>query len=269
MSGSTPQPRRRVRPHGLQAAAPWLFGLTLLLAWALVVAVAAPPPYMLPAPLAVAERLGTALGSPVFWPAVRETFAEAVGGSLLGTAVALPLAVAIHRSRLLNAAITPFLGATQAIPAIAIAPLLAIWVGYGIGPIILLCALMVFFPILVSAVVGLRHVDHHVVDAARMDGAGSFALLRHIEFPLALPTVLAGLRNGFALAVTGAVVGEMVMGGSGLGQLLTIQRDAVDTAGMFATIVVLCAMASALYGLILLIERRSRTVASLLPTDRP
>ena len=144
-----------------------------------------------------------------------------------------------------------------------------IWVGYGLGPIILLCALMVFFPILVSSVVGLRHVDPQVVDAARMDGAGSIALLRHIELPLALPNVLAGLRNGFTLSVTGAVVGEMVMGGSGLGQLLTVQRDSVDTAGMFATIVVLCAMASGLYGLIHLIERRSRTVASLLRTDRP
>ena len=82
-------------------------------------------------------------------------------------------------------------------------------------------------------------------------------------------SLLTGLRNGFTLSVTGAVVGEMVMGGSGLGQLLTVQRDSVDTAGMFATIVVLCAMASGLYGLIHLIERRSLTVASLLRTDRP
>ena len=269
MSSSAPREPRRPRPTGLLAAAPWLFGLGLLAAWALVVVVAAPPPYMLPSPLAVADRLVAALGAAAFWPAVRATFTEAVGGSLLGAVVALPLAIAIHRSRLLHAAVTPFLGATQAIPAIALAPLLAIWVGYGLGPIILLCALMVFFPILVSSVVGLRHVDPQVVDAARMDGAGSIALLRHIELPLALPNVLAGLRNGFTLSVTGAVVGEMVMGGSGLGQLLTVQRDSVDTAGMFATIVVLCAMASGLYGLIHLIERRSRTVASLLRTDRP
>ncbi|HHU40217.1 MAG TPA: ABC transporter permease [Propionibacterium sp.] len=267
MSGSAPRERRRPRPTGLLAAAPWVFGVGLIAAWVLVVAVVAPPPYMLPSPLAVADRLVTGLTTPAFWPAIRETFVEAVGGSLLGAAVALTLAIAIHRSRVLSAAVTPFLGATQAIPAIALAPLLAIWVGYGIGPIILLCALMVFFPILVSSVVGLRHVDPHVVDAARMDGAGSVALLRHVELPLALPNVLAGLRNGFTLSVTGAVVGEMVMGGSGLGQLLTVQRDAVDTAGMFASILVLCAMASGLYGLIHLIERRSRTVASLLRTE--
>ena len=267
MSSSTPRERRSPRPTGVLAAAPWLFGVGLFVVWGLVVVVVAPPPYMLPSPLAVLDRLVAGLLTPAFWPAIRETFVEAVGGSLLGAAFALPLAIAIHRSRLLSAAVSPFLGATQAIPAIALAPLLAIWVGYGIGPIILLCALMVFFPILVSSVVGLLHVDHHVVDAARIDGAGAVALLRHVELPLALPNVLAGLRNGFTLSVTGAVVGEMVMGGSGLGQLLTIQRDSVDTAGMFASIAVLCAMASGLYGLIHLIERRSRTVASLLRTE--
>lgn len=266
MAPTTEPPRRRPDAD-LRTVAPWLFAIGALLAWALVVLLAAPPPYMLPSPGAVAGRLGAALSSPRIWPYIGVTFAEAVGGCLLGAAVALPLAIAIHRSRILGAALTPFLGATQAIPAIALAPLLALWVGYGIGPIVLLCALLVFFPILVSSVVGLRHVDHLIVDAARIDGAGAVALLRHIELPLALPSVLAGLRNGFTLSVTGAIVGEMVMGGEGLGQLLTAQRDALDTTGLFATIAILCAMASALYGLIHVVERRSRIVNSLLPTQ--
>lgn len=254
--------RRSLTP-GARAVAPWLFLLALLLTWTMVVALAHPPAYLLPSPLAVARKLSQALVGPTFWPAFGATFAEALGGCLLGVVVALPLAVIIHRSAVVRAAITPFLGATQAIPAIAMAPLLAIWVGYGLGPIVVLCALMVFFPILVAAVVGLRLVDPLVVDAARVDGAGPLALLTAIELPLALPNLLAGLRNGFALSVTGAVVGEMVMGGGGLGQLLTLQRDSVDTAGMFATIAVLCAMASGLYGLITLVERRSATMAAL------
>lgn len=258
----TVQHRRRLTPAA-RAVAPWLFLLALLATWSLVVGLAQPPAYFLPAPTTVARKLAQALVSPTFWPAFGVTFSEALGGCLFGAAVAIPLAVAIHRSVLLRAAITPFLGATQAIPAIAMAPLLAIWVGYGIRPIILLCALMVFFPILVAAVVGLRLVDRSVVDAARVDGAGTVALLAAIELPLALPNILAGLRNGFALSVTGAVVGEMVMGGDGLGQLLTLQRDSVDTAGMFATIIVLCAMASSLYGLIVVVERRSATMADL------
>jgi len=185
-----------------------------------------------------------------------------------GAAVALPLAVLIHRSRWVNAAVTPFLGATQAIPAIALAPLLVLWVGYGLRSVVLLCALLVFFPILVASVVGLRHLDPSVIDAARMDGAASAALLTQIELPLALPSILAGLRNGFTLSVTGAVVGEMVMGGDGLGQLLTIQRDSLDTAGMFATIVVLCALASLAYGLIQLVERRSKVMQALSGSSR-
>lgn len=238
--------------------APWILAIALVGGWAVTVDLTGVPSYILPSPAAVGARLITSLTDPSWWPYAGTTALEAVGGCIVGAAVALPLAVLIHRFVLLDAAVSPFLGATQAIPAIAIAPLLVLWVGYGLSAVVALCALMVFFPILVASVVGLRHVDGEVTDAARLDGAGSVALLVHVEFPLALPTVLAGLRNGFALSVTGAVVGEMVMGGDGLGQLLTLQRDAVDTAGMMATIVVLCVLASSLYGLVLFWERRSR-----------
>jgi len=249
--------------------APWVAGLVVLLAWYAAVLVAEVPGFLLPSPGQVAGRLASDLVSPAVWPAVGLTFIEALGGCLLGAAVALPLAVTIHRSRWVSAAVQPFLGATQAIPAIALAPLLVLWVGYGLGAVVLLCSLLVFFPILVASVVGLRHVDPSIVDAARMDGAGSWALLRHVELPLALPSILGGLRNGFTLSVTGAVVGEMVMGGAGLGMLLTIQRDSVDTAGMFSTITLLCVLASIAYSLILLVERRSRVMQSLRGSSSP
>lgn len=256
---------RRTERHAL---APWLFGLILLAVWQTVVTIGGLPVFLLPGPGAVVVRLGEMLRDPATWPFVGATLTEAIGGCVLGAAVALPLAVLIHRSRWANAAVTPFLGATQAIPAIAIAPLLAIWAGYGLRSIVLLCGLMVFFPILVASVVGLRHIDPSVVDAARIDGAGSWASLVHVELPLALPSILAGVRNGFTLSVTGAVVGEMVIGGEGLGQLLTIQRQANDTAGMFATIVVLCVLASLAYGAIHLVERRSAVIQSLAGTSR-
>lgn len=243
--------------------APWLAAVLVLTGWILVVRLGEVPAFMLPSPGAVATRLVAAVSNPTVWGYLGHTVAEAIGGSLLGAAVALPLAIAIHRSRWLSAAVSPFLGATQAIPAIAIAPLLVLWVGYGLGSIILLCALLVFFPILVASVVGLRHVDASLADAARIDGAGSVALLAHIELPLALPSILAGIRNGFTLSVTGAVVGEMVMGGHGLGSLLTVQLHAVDTEGMFATIILLAALASAVYTLLAALERRSQIVQSL------
>lgn len=251
---------RTERRHRL---APWVLAALLLLAWQAAVTLTGAPAFLLPAPAAVAAKLVDLVSDPAVWPYLGNTLLESVGGAVLGAAVALPLAVLIHRSRWVSAAVTPFLGATQAIPAVAIAPLLALWSGYGLRSIVLLCALMVFFPILVASVVGLRYVDPSVVDAARIDGAGSWASLVDIELPLALPSVLGGVRNGFTLSVTGAVVGEMVMGGAGLGELLSIQRQGNDTAGMFATIVVLCALASSAYGLIHLIERRSAVMQAL------
>ncbi|MFD1890388.1 ABC transporter permease [Luteococcus peritonei] len=240
--------------------APLLLALVLLAAWQLLVQLTDWPGYVLPSPGTVLRRLVSDLAGPTLWQHLGLTLLEALGGCLVGCLVGLPLAVAIHESRWFSAAVNPFLGATQAVPAIALAPLLVLWVGYGLVPVMLLCAVMVFFPILVSTLVGLRHVDPEVVDASRVDGAGRWAQLCFIEGPLALPNSLAGLRNGFTLSITGAVVGEMVMGGKGLGQVLTVQREAIDTAGMFSTIIVLCAVASLLYSLIRLVERRSRVV---------
>ncbi|MGO4957317.1 ABC transporter permease [Luteococcus sp. Sow4_B9] len=244
--------------------APLLLALMLILGWQALVSVMGWPSFVLPSPAAVAPRLVADLSSASFWAHVWVTVLEALGGCLLGALAGLPLAVAIHVSRWFSDAVNPFLGATQAIPAIALAPLLVLWVGYGLFPIMLLCGLMVFFPILVTTLVGLRHVDQDLVDAARMDGADRAAQLWWIEFPLALPSALAGLRNGFTLSITGAVVGEMVMGGDGLGLVLAVQRDQMDTVGMFATIMVLCAVASGIYLAIRAVELRSRVVAAQL-----
>jgi NitT/TauT family transport system permease protein len=243
-----------------EAIAPIALGALLLAGWAVSAGAGSP---LLPTPVAVGLRLLQDLGTPSFWGYLGTTVAEALGGVIIGVAVALPLAMLIHRSRWAAAAVNPFLGATQAIPAIALAPLLVLWIGYGLGPVILLCALIVFFPILIAAVVGLRHVDGEAIDAARMDGANSGQLMAHIELPMALPSILGGLRNGVSLAVTGAIVGEMVMGGSGLGTVLNVQRNNVDTAGMLATIVWLALLASSAFAAVLIAERSSRIVSSL------
>ncbi|MDR1431205.1 MAG: ABC transporter permease [Propionibacteriaceae bacterium] len=247
-------------------AAPIVFACLLLFAWTLLAWSGGVPAIALPSPLAVAQSLAGWLGSGAIFGYLGVTFAEVFGGCVLGTLFAMPLAVLIHRSKWVSAAVNPFLGASQAIPAVALAPLLAVWAGYGWTPIVLLCASMVFFPILISTVVGLRHVPKAVVDAALLDGANSLQLLAHVEAPMALPSMLAGVRNGFTLSITGAVVGEMVIGGGsslGLGTLLTVQREATDTPGMFATILVLCLVAATIYSLIQLWERRSRIIKSL------
>lgn len=251
------RPRRRGSDP---LARPWLAALVLgavvLAGWEAAARSGAVPAQFLPAPSAVAVRLvediatGNLLGYTV------PTLVEAALGCLLGAVVALPLGYVIFRSRVADAALSPYIAASQALPAVATAPLLVIWVGYGLLPITILCALLVFFPILLATVHGLRGVDREVVEAARLDGAHGWSLLRGIQGPLALPTVLTGLRNGFTLSITGAVVGEFVMGGQGLGLILSIRGSASDTTGIFAALVVLCTLATAIYGLLRLVERR-------------
>lgn len=247
-------------PAYLTFGAPILFGLFLLAGWWVTSAATGVQAWVLPSPEDFASRLGFELENPHLWSALWITLKEAALGSLFGALIALPLAYFIYKSRVFAAAVEPFLGATQAIPAIALAPLLVLWIGYGTSAIVALCTLMVFFPILVSSTVGLRHLDPEVMEAARLDGAYGPTLLLYMEMPLALPSILAGLRNGFTLSVTGAVVGEMVMGGEGLGTILTIQRNSLDTPGMFVTISLLCVMAMTVYSLIYTVERKSRLV---------
>ncbi|WP_165217565.1 ABC transporter permease [Schaalia sp. ZJ1691] len=239
----------------LAVVAPIVFLSICLIGWWFTTSFSGIESWRLPSPHSTWERAVTMFSQPLMWWRIGVTALEAVLGSILGAVIALPLAYLVYRSRLIQAAVEPFLGATQALPAIALAPLLVLWIGYGLWSIVALCALMVFFPILVSTVVGLRHLDSEVLEAAELDGASGWTMMWSIEFPLALPSVLAGIRNGFTLSVTGAVVGEMVMGGQGLGQVLTQSRTSVDTAGMFVTIGVLCVMATLLYVVIYRLER--------------
>ena len=151
----------RNKPRGtLTVAAPIIFLALLLAGWWLSTALTGIEAWRLPNPMSVISKGSVILALPSTWHKVAVTGAEAVAGCLLGSLVALPSAYVIYRSRLLAAAVEPFLGATQALPAIAIAPILVLWVGYGFMSIVVLCALMVFFPILVSTVVCMRQRDN-------------------------------------------------------------------------------------------------------------
>ncbi|MDE3229322.1 MAG: ABC transporter permease, partial [Chloroflexota bacterium] len=210
--------------------------------------------YLLPSPGQVARSFIGALQDGLFLRYGATTLQESLLGFALGAVIALPLGYAVARSRTLAAALEPYLAASQAIPAVALAPLLILWLPYGLAPIAVLCALIVFFPAAVNTTLGFRRLDRDIVDAARLDGAGGFTLLRYIEAPLALPTILAGLRASLTLSVTGAVVGEFVLSDQGLGGLLTIARGNFDPPLMFATLFALAIIAMALYGVARLIE---------------
>jgi len=175
--------------------------------------------------------------------------------------VALPLGYGLAKSRILAATFQPYLAAGQAIPAIVIAPLLLLWLGYGTLPIMLVCALVVLFPMVINTIFGIRSIDQTLTDAARVEGATGWPMLAHIEFPLALPAILAAIRTCFTLSITGALVGEFVAGGDqGLGALVLIAKNQYNTPLMFSTLIVLAALAAVYYGVTWLLVKLAEMV---------
>ncbi|TRY18802.1 ABC transporter permease [Tessaracoccus rhinocerotis] len=208
------------------------------------------PDAFLPDAFAVWDRLVVWTGNGTIWRYLWPTVVAALIGSAIAVVASLVLGILIAHSRLLGAVIEPFVAFSQAIPLVAIAPLLALWIGYGMVPIAVLCALVAFFPMVTTTVVGFRSLDMRMVENAWLDGAGFRARLWHVELPVAAPAILAGIRAGFVLSMTGAIVGEFVIGGAGLGTLLTISREATDTVGVFAVLVWIAAVALVLQGII-------------------
>ena len=263
-----PQPpaRRRRRIHAAEQNGPWPavgLGAALLMLWQIATGSDAIPEIFLPGPLAVVERLWLSLTQVGLGWRAWITLREALLGCLLAAAFALPLAWTLYRWRLFSRAVLPYVAASQAVPGVAVAPLLVLWIGYGTLPVVVLCAFMVFFPITVTVLLGLRGLDADVMDAARLDGAHGLSMLIHMELPMALPAIYTGLRTGFTLSVTGAVVGELIMGGEGLGTVLSTQQSRGDTTGVFATITLLCVLATSIHWALHELERRSRTVDAL------
>jgi NitT/TauT family transport system permease protein len=249
----------------LRVAAPaLLLGGAILALWQLLTASGVVPSFLLPEPgrVLTAWLRGVGLGgssshtTPLLLSYGLTTLSESVAGFLLGTAIAIPLGYGIARSQALARALQPYMAAMQALPAIALAPLLTLWLGYDFPSVVALCALIVFFPVVVNTALGLRTLDRDVLDAALVAGAHGWTLFRYMEFPLALPSILAGLRVGLTLSITGAVVGEFVAGGQGLGELLIIATSQSDRSLEFATLLSLALLAAILYGMARLAERR-------------
>ena len=245
----------RTRPtKGRWIPATVTFTLVLLVWWAVTASGAIDPLY-LPNPLDVVGRMVAQAQSGVAWRYLAPTLLAALLGAAIAVVIALPLGVIVTHSRLLASIVEPVVAISQTVPLVALAPLLVLWIGYGTVPIAVLCAIVAFFPMVTTTVVGFRSLDMRVVENALLDGADAWQRVVHIEGPMAAPAVLAGVRGGVVLAMTGAVVGELVMGGAGLGTLLTLTREAADTAGMFAVVAWISLSAMVLYGLIQILER--------------
>ena len=184
------------------------------------------------------------------------TLYEIVAGFFVALVVGLLAAYTLHRSELVRRAGYPLVVASQTIPIIVLAPILVVWFGYGIGPKLFIIALICFFPITVNALDGLRSADPLSIRMMRTLYASKWQIFRRVEAPTAAPYVFSGAKIAVAVAVIGAVFGEWAGSYRGLGHLMLTDNAQLMTARLFASVVILSAMAITLFGLIALLERR-------------
>lgn len=227
-----------------------------LLIWWVLANYSGLPSFILPSPPQVWLRFVRALSDGSLFFHVGVTLFEILTGLIIGALNATILGYLVAKSRALERILSPYLVASQAIPLVAIAPLLVIWFGPGIFSKILICALIVFFPVLVNTVVGVRAVPAALHDLMRSLHATQGQILVKLEVPAALPVFLGGLRVGATLSVIGAVVGELVGADMGLGFLINVGRGQYDTALVFVAIFALIALALCLYALVAIAEKR-------------
>ncbi len=210
--------------------------------------------FLVPSPAEIAQSLweNRSLLAENAWVTLREM--------LLGLGVALALgvgfAVVMHLSALVRDASYPLIVVSQTIPVIVIAPILLVWLGYGIWPKVIVVALICFFPVTVNVLAGLGSADPEAIKMMRSLDASRPALFRRVEAPGALPNFFTGAKIAVVVAPIGAVFGEWVGSSSGLGHLILTDNGQLEVAREFAAVAVLSAMALVLIGLVALVERR-------------
>jgi NitT/TauT family transport system permease protein len=228
--------------------------LAFVLFWDLLVRWQDYPSFILPAPAIVWERFAQLLGSGVLARHTATTLMEIFLGLALGLGAASVIGYGLAKSPLLERVLSPYIVASQAVPIVAIAPLLVIWFGFGGLSKVLVCALTVFFPFLVTTIVGIRSVDLDLRTLMRSLQAGRWQTFALLEVPAALPVLLGGLKVSVTLAVIGAVVGEFVGSDRGLGFLINVARGTLDTPMLFVALILLVAIALALYSSVASLE---------------
>jgi NitT/TauT family transport system permease protein len=239
---------KRLRDYGLALAA--LVGL--LVFWELLCRFAKIPMWLLPAPSMVVAALREWLHLlPVHFAA---TLTAVVGGFLLALAVGIPTAVAVVYSPFLRRVIYPVLVTLQSVPKVALAPLLLIWVGYGLPSNILISAIVAFFPIVINTAAGLDSVEPELLDLTRSYDASTMKVFWKVRLPSALPFILSAMKIAISLSVIGAVVGEFVGADKGLGYLIVNASSTMNTALVFGVILVLSLLGIMCFYLIAFLE---------------
>jgi NitT/TauT family transport system permease protein len=223
--------------------------------WALVGRVGDYPSFLLPTPYEVWAKFLKVVVDGTLWYHTSITLIEILGGLVLGLSVATVLGYLLAKSPLVERLLSPYIIASQSVPIVALAPLLIIWFGFGLTSKVLVCALTIFFPVLITTIVGIRSVEEDLMDLMRSLHATRWQVFRFLEIPAAMPVLLGGLKVGVTLSVIGAVVGEFAQSDRGLGFLVNLaNRGLFDTPLMFVALFMLMTIALVLYGAVSLLE---------------
>ena len=230
-----------------------LLVLVLLGAWELYSRSGAVDDLILPAPTQIADAIGH--DHRLLWDNLLVTASEVAVGLLVALLLGFSLAVSLHFSRTARRAVYPLLVASQALPVVVIAPLLLVWLGFGLGPKVVIIALVSFFPIVVTTLDALRGVDADLGKLLRTMDATRWQAFRFAELPAAAPAALSGAKIAVAVSVIGAVFAEYAGSSSGLGHLILQAIPQLQTARAYAAVVILAALAVALFYLLTAAER--------------
>ena len=231
--------------------------VAFVLAWKAIVVVTGLPVYILPAPELVGGRFAEAWLDGTVWPDFLMTMVEIAIGFTVGTALGLVAGYGLARSALFERLASPYLVAAQAVPILVFAPLFVVWFGSGLLSKVVICSLIVFFPVAIATMVGIRSVDPRLLELGRSLRATKRQILTTLEIPAALPNIFGGLRVGVTLAVVGAVVAEWTGASKGLAVLINLARGSLfDIPLMFATILTIALIGIALYLAVVVAERR-------------
>jgi len=227
--------------------------LALLGGWELYARLGGVDSFILPAPSEIASALAD--DRALLWSNFTVTAGEVLLGIAVALAAGLALALALHLSGALRRAVYPLLVASQTIPIVVIAPLLVVWLGYDIGPKLVIVALVCFFPIVVNALDGLARVDPDLLKLMRTFGASRWRTLWSVELPATLPSLFSGAKIAATVAVIGAVLAEQAGSSEGLGHLLLQAIPQLETARAYAAVVLLGALAIGLFLALTALER--------------
>ncbi len=211
------------------------------------------PVYMLPGPWKILKVMWQRMDLLAFHALV--TLIEIGLGFLAALVLGLTLAILIHSSRILERAFLPLIISSQTVPVFAIAPLLILWFGYGIGSKVVMTAIIVFFPIVINTVEGLKAADPDTLALLKILEATPWQVFFKVRVPQALPFVFSGVKIGVAVSVIGAVIGEWVGAREGLGYLMIHANAQLQVGLVFASIFWLSLIGIGLYGIVMVMER--------------